>query len=565
EEVRLLREASAREWRGDLAGAEAVLVALLREHPVSTGGIFALERILRGQGREREVLPWADRFLEGDPVGAGVRYMKLRVLADLDSVAALEAEARAWFRAEPGAPDPYREVARLYQRTRGAEAALALLREGREALGDRTAFAREAGDLLAELGDGPGAVDEWSRALETPEMDVDGVLRRVGRLPGDPSSLAPPLLRALAAPPATPERRVAAVRVALALGLAPPDAMEVARQGLAALPASGRRAYLSEVASHAEGAGRAALSLWALREARALAPERERTPLDLRIADMALQAGDTATALEARARLARTLPPGSAERRRVLAELIRVESGSAPAVALAGRLAAFRASYPDAPELDGLQAGAVRGLLARGDAEGARQVLTGTLGPLAAVEAGYLHLLRGEVEPGTALLEGALAGLPPLPATEVLSLLAALRTAGPRATVLLARAAALGHQGAPGSGVDLLVGSLAELPDEDRAPVMARAGALAESAGLDARAEELLEALLQGYPDAVEAPEAALQLARLHLRRGDTGPAREVLEALILRYPASPVVPAARRELSRVREGAGARAAGGER
>ena len=50
--------------------------------------------------------------------------MKMRVLVEVDSLAALDREARAWFRAEPDSPDPYREVARLYQRALDHDEAL---------------------------------------------------------------------------------------------------------------------------------------------------------------------------------------------------------------------------------------------------------------------------------------------------------------------------------------------------------------------------------------------------------------------------------------------------------
>ena len=49
-EAQLLRESAALESRGDYDAAEAVLRRLLGENPASTGGLFALERVLRAQG-----------------------------------------------------------------------------------------------------------------------------------------------------------------------------------------------------------------------------------------------------------------------------------------------------------------------------------------------------------------------------------------------------------------------------------------------------------------------------------------------------------------------------------
>ena len=57
EEARLLRAAASRESRGDLAGAEAVLRDLVTRYPTSSGGVFALERVLRARGRVADILP----------------------------------------------------------------------------------------------------------------------------------------------------------------------------------------------------------------------------------------------------------------------------------------------------------------------------------------------------------------------------------------------------------------------------------------------------------------------------------------------------------------------------
>lgn len=565
EESRLLREASSLEWRGRVQEAESVLVRLLTENPTSTGGVFALERILRNQSRLAEILPWADRFLVADARASGVRYMKLRVLVEVDSLQALDREARAWYAAEPGSPDPFREVARLYQRALGDEAALGVLREGRERLGDPAALSVEMGDLLARSGDQAAAAGEWARALRDPEADLPGILRRVEGIRGGGNDVVgAPLVAALEDPPVTLERRTAAVRVALLLSTEP-TAESTARRGLDALPRVRHREFLQEVGRRAEEHGAHGLALWALREERTLAPERERSALDVRLASLALQAGDTATALEARSRLARSLPAGSVERRRVMADLIRVEAASASRETLAGRLGAFTAEYPDAPEYDDLVAASAAGLAARGQVEAARAILSAGGGPLASLEGGYLHFQMGEVEAGVTELESALPALAPSRATEVLGLLSFLQRLGPAGAEMLVRSAARAHHGDPYGGVEGLVESLGGVPDADRAPLMAWAGETSVSAGDGERAEELYQALVDGYPAAPEYPEAALALARLQVARGETDAAREVLERLILDRPESPVVPAARRELQRLRAGRAVGTAGGPR
>ena len=139
-EARMLREASTMEARGDHAGAERVLRSLLEQVPTSSGGLFAIERSLRAQGRTPDVLSMIDRSLSLEPRASNLRSMKLRILVEVDSLETLEQEAEAWIRAEPGSPDPYRELARMYERAGLAapgivSAALAAL--GRDALASR--------------------------------------------------------------------------------------------------------------------------------------------------------------------------------------------------------------------------------------------------------------------------------------------------------------------------------------------------------------------------------------------------------------------------------------------
>ena len=99
------------------------------------------------------------------------------------------------------------------------------------------------------------------------------------------------------------------------------------------------------------------------------------------------------------------------------------------------------------------------------------------------------------------------------------------------------------------------MGALTAIPDGDRATVLAWAGELAVEAGETGQAEEVLQALVDGYPDSREYADAALSLARLRIAEGDMEGARMVLEQLILARPQSPVTPAARRELQKIRSG----------
>ena len=135
EESRLLREAARAESAGDYAASVEILTSLLAERPASSGAIFALERVLRAQGRVSQVLDPIDAFLAVDPVSTGPRYLKLRILLEVDSLAELRSAAQSWIAQNPASPDSYREVARVYERAFGGEEALSVLRRGTEPRG----------------------------------------------------------------------------------------------------------------------------------------------------------------------------------------------------------------------------------------------------------------------------------------------------------------------------------------------------------------------------------------------------------------------------------------------
>jgi len=563
EEADALRQANGFEWRGDFDRAEQTLKALLEAKPTSTGGLFALERVTRARGRLSEVLPWADRYLEADPSASGVRSMKLRVLAEVDSTAELRPSADAWFRAEPGVVAPWREVARVWEDAFGAEAAIELLREGRETLSDSTALALEVGDLLARQGNPGAAVLEWSRAVDRPDLDLQALMRRIERLDGEPGQWATPLLDALSAEGVGIERRQAAVWVALDLR-ALDRAEEIARSVLDEVEGDRRARFLETLAGQADEAEAPQLRLWALTTQRA---DRGNVPdprLDLQIAAAALIAGDTAQAVRAQARLAGSLPVGSGERRQVVADLIRVESTTAGASTLRTRLDGFRAEYPNASELDELTARVAGGLAARDDLQAAGEVLRedaqGRLpGPLSRLERGYLRLETAEGDEelwagGISDLEAALPGLAPTRATEVIQLLTSLERTSPAGARALGSAEAAAHRGGAEEALSRVEATLPMVEPDDRPVLLSAAGRYAAEASDPVAAAMYLDALIGGFPDAPERPEAMLRLARIRASTAEgREDARQLLEELILEAPQGSIVPAARRELQRIR------------
>jgi len=554
QEATAIRQAAGLEWRGDLDEAEEVLFSLLAAKPTSTGGLFALERVTRARDRLRLVLPRADAYLAEEPAAGGVRALKLRILSEVDSLSELRPAADAWIEAVPDREDPWREIARIWEDAFGPEATRDLLLEGRAHLGDDGALAVELGTLKAEAGDSPGAIREWAVAVRRPDADLPRMRRRVAGLDGNGARTVAPILTALVQEPTTLARQKTAVWMALELGM-PDRAEELAAEVSAGLRGASRSEFLDEVVRQADAAGAREVTLWALDTLRRDAGATAAPGLDVRIASAALAVGDTARAVEAQTRLARSLPAGSEERRRVIADLIRVEADHASVATLRQRYEGFRAEFGSAPELDELAARVAAGI-ARAGRPGVALELLGdpTPGPAATLERGYLNLLEAERDRGRADLESSLSGLAPERATEVIQLLTGMQRTTPAGGDALARSAALSHWGRHEDALFTVEEALEVVPPEDRAVLLAAGARHALAAGESARAEVFLDAVVGGFPDAPERPEAMLRLAELRLST-DAGrdDAVRLLEELIVEGPERAVVPAARRLLARIR------------
>lgn len=555
EEATAIRRAAGLEWRGDLDGAENVLTALLASKPNSTGALFALERVSRSRDRLHQVLPYADAYLGAEPGSGGIRALKLRVLAEVDSVSALRPEVDAWVNQVPDSEEPWREAARIWEEVFGMAAAEDLLREAREELDDDGALAVEIGVLHAEAGDAPGAIAEWAVAVRRPGADLPRMRRRLAGLDGDPVVWVGPMLEALSGEEAGPELRRAGVQVALELGLHD-RARSLAEAAVTALRGPPRTTFLDDIVQQADASGAPDVVLWGLVRLRADAASAAAPGLDVRIASAALAVGDTALALEAQTRLARSLPPGSEERRRVIADLIRVESRQGAPGTLRQRYTGFRTEFPTAPELDELAALVASGIAGAGEASVALELLGDpTPGPRSMLERGYLRLSSGESEGGVADLEAALSGLAPERATEVIQLLTGMQRTSPAGAAALATAEAEAHWGLHDAALETVRAALESVPPEDRAVLLAAAARHALDAEDDATAEVFLDAVVGGFPEAPERPEAMLRLAQVRADQpGGRDDAVRLLEELIVEGPERSVVPAARRVLQRLRE-----------
>ncbi len=174
-----------------------------------------------------------------------------------------------------------------------------------------------------------------------------------------------------------------------------------------------------------------------------------------------------------------------------------------------------------------------------------------------------VRLLSGEAtrDEGLRAVAARAISLPPDRATLWVQLMATVERTGVAAGTLAARAVVRADDRDAASGVGILLeGMDGDLPEEDRAPLVALAAHLAAE-GTPDRAAELRRRLLREWPDALEAPEAQVELAR-HLLQGGGAGAREeaveLLEGLLVRRPNHPLAPEARRLRQEAARGAGA-------
>ncbi len=552
-ESQLLRESAARESRGDYDGAAEVLGQLLERNPASSGGLFALERVLRSRGDVESILPAVDAFLAEQPRSSGVRSLKLRVLADVDSTDALRRESELWLSSDGANAVPYREVSRVWERAFGPTEALGILQRGRSALGEDDALALEMGDLYALTDDVTSAGSEWAKAVGRDAAQVSTVTRRIEALDDDAEGVGRQVVAELSASDDVSRRRAGA-RMALDLGYEA-EALELSQEVARALRGRPRSTFLTDVARRSRERGLVDVAAWAYDElgSEAQSPT-ERRQFDQRIIDVSLAAGDTAAALEAQRRLVDSFTPGSVDRRRATAQVIRLEGSRSDPSELQEMLEEFRADYPNAPELDDLAATVAGALQRRGDPRGAAGVLVGIEGPRSSLERAYLLLDAGEIEDGRSSLLLALTGLPPTEATSVIQLAGLLGRVSPGAREALAEAGVAAHRGQGGEGARILAAVVTSLEADEQPAILAEAARMAAQAGDEEMAAGIHEQIVEEHPNAREYGESTLALARLRSRTAEGVPeAIRLLEDLIGSRPNAAIVPDARVELERLR------------
>lgn len=552
DEVELLRDASVREASGDLLGAQSSLRKILETRAASVPALLAMERILRVQGRLEDLVPLVDAALDEEPRSALLNQLVVRTYSALDRVRDLDAAAQRWIATVPHIEIPYREVAQVWEARGDYGRARSVLEEGRRRIGRDDALALELGDLYADMGESRLAVREWDRAVGPEARGLSQVRRRLRAQEDGGAALLPALIDLLMAEPASRVRLEAAVELAVDAGLGE-RAERVARRVLPSLDARDRERFLVDVARRADGARLSELAFWAYGElAGTETEEGRRLAIRNRLAELALELGDTARAAANYQAVEAAYAEGTPQRRQAAALRIELMAGQSVDEAAAA-LQSFRQEYHEAPELDRL-ATAVAGALAdAGRSEDAEDVLAGVRGPRSGLLRGRIALERGSVEDARLAFMAAVPGLRGAEATRTLQLVTLLGRVSDAAGRLLGEAMRLNEVGETGAAVDRVVGALEALPAEDGAPLLEFAAEIAAAAGLPEDARAVRRRLLTDFPQSREAPSALLELARsLRQEEGGRTEAREHLERLIIEYPRSALVPQARRELQQL-------------
>lgn len=551
-ELDLLREAASLEADGRFAEAERVVARVLEADPGSLTALLQMERILLVQGRAEHLLPVVDRLIEIDATSAVAHQIKVRALSLLDRPGDLRKAGEAWIAATPGIEVPYRELARVWEQRGERHFAIGLLERGRRSVARDDALALELGEAYAAIRRNGEAAAAWARAIGPQARGLHAVERRLRILPDGGAGVLPGLVAALDRSNASiPQLRAAAV-LAIDAGLAD-RAVKVSERAEQQLTAATRRSFLVEIARRADGAGLPRVAYHAYRglAAEPADGEGQRWAIHARLADLALEVGDTAEASRLYGELERAFARGSAERRTALAARVRISARENETRAAVEAFEGFRTEFPDAPETDRLAALVATALMLSDDGEAAESVLDGVRGPATSRVRGWLAVSRGDLVRARTHLLAAAAGLHGEEGTQAIGLAVLLERVSADGGEMVAGMLAAGPPDE--DAMAALISRSAPLPPAERAAILDFAAAVSETAGRTEQASEIRRTIVEEHPQAPEAPGALLALARgMSDRAGFGAEVRVLLEKLIVDYPRSALVPQARRELERL-------------
>ncbi len=549
-ESALLEDATTLETHGDLVAAADRLRAALAANPRSLRALIALERILGMTGRTSELLPRLDALLELEPASILGHQMRVRAWARIGHADSLASAIDAWIDADSRIETPYREAARAWRQRGEYARAVKVLNEGRKRIRRPDALALELGDAYADALQYENAAGEWARAVGPQGQAFLLVQRRVLALPAGGAAVIPRLVEQLSRDDPTPARLKAAAQLAVGAGLES-IATRIAQRLANDLADPERSAFMVELARRSDGAGLDRLALWAYSDIVERSEDHEALlPLRVRMAELALAVGDTASAVASFRVLESALDLAAPARRQAIAlrvEFLADEGRTDQALAA---LKEFRTAYGDAPEIDAAAGRLANKLIDRGRIADAEGVLAGLRGPQASLARGRIRIHEGDVDRAR---------------DEFLNAAPLLR--GAEATETIALATLLGRLSAEGAALVIasLVGrteadALAELlsgttglAKDERAAILEYAADMADRRGLGTEAEQIRREIVDEFPRAPEAPDALLSLARsLIERQAPDGDVRLLLERMIVEYPRSALVPQARRELAQL-------------
>lgn len=553
DELSLIRAATVREQAGDFAGSRQILERILRQNPQSLSALLSLERVLRMEGRLRDLIAFAQAHLKADPASPIGHQMLVRTLSSLDQVADLDQAAAAWVRATPKIETPYREVARVLQQRNDHTKALQYLEAGRSRIGRADALALELGDAYAALEEYGRAVREWDRAIGPDARGLLLVQRRVAGLRDGGAQVVPALVDALTRSPVSVARKRAAAQLAIDAGLSQ-RAEHIMRDVAAELKGTERQSFLVEMARRADAAQLPRAAFWAYSQIAPGDMNPEQTlAIRARLAELALATGDTASAARSYRELEQSLAVGSPQRRQAIALRIQLMIKEDRLAEAKEELAAFRREYASAPELDATAALLAGAHIDKDDVASAEAALAGVIGPRSRIARGRVALRRGRVSEAKAELLAAAPSLHGAEATETIRLVTLLGKVSRSGGELLGKALARAAAGVISEAFTLLETGADSLPDLERPAILDFAAALADRAQRPLDAERVRRRIVDEFAHSSEAPAALLALARGMTERGEAAAeARHYLETLIVEYPRSALVPQARQELDRL-------------
>ena len=553
DELTLIRDATVREQAGDFAGAEQLYTRILSQNPQSLSALLSLERVLRMEGKVKDLVPFVESHLKADPTSAIGHQMLIRAYSSLDQLSDIDRAADAWMRAAPKVETPYREIARIWTQRGDYTRAMQYLELGRQRVGKSDALALELGDVYAALEEYPRAVREWDKAIGPEARGLLLVQRRLTGMRDGGAQLLSGLVDALLRSQASFARRRAAAMLAIDAGL-DERAEDIVRATATDLKGLERQGFLVEMARRADAAQLPRVAYWAYSQLTPsdLNPEQS-LAVRARVAELALVTGDTASAARSYRDLEQQFGVGSPQRRQAAALRIQLMVKEGRLADAENELATFRTQNAAAPELDAIAASLANAFLDKDDPDRAEKSVIGATGPRSNVARGRIALRRGDITAAKAAMLNAAPFLQGAEATEAIRMVTLLGKVSKPGGEMLGKAIAQAGGGSPKAAIGLLEKGAENLPELERPAILDFAAAIADRSEMQLDAERMRRRIVVDFPKSMEAPSALLSLARSLTERGEQSEeARQYLEKLILEYPRSALVPQARQELDRL-------------